>query len=88
MLDDVYLSLPKNDVNKLTATLNIPNLIKAPLDRGTQIGTYVVKLKGEIIAEYPAVALVAVKNGNFFSRISDQISMYFNIISAKSVAKS
>ena len=88
LLDDVYLSLPKNDINKLTATLNIPNLIKAPLDSGTQIGTYVVKLKGEIIAEYPAVALVTVKNGNFFSRISDQISMYFNIISAKSVAKS
>lgn len=85
--NDVYLSLPKNDINKLTATLNIPNLIKAPLEKGSPIGTYVIKLKGEVIAEYPAIALAAVKSGNFFSRISDKISIYFNIISGKNFKK-
>lgn len=86
--EDVYLSLPKNDINKLTATLNIPNLIKAPLEKGSPIGTYIVKLKGEVIAEYPAVALSTVNNGNFLSRVSDKISMYFNVISGKHLTKS
>ncbi len=85
---DVYLSLPKNDINKLTATLNIPNLIKAPLEKGSPIGTYVVKIKGEVIAEYPAVALYTVKNGNFFTRISDKISMYFNVIASEKISNS
>jgi len=83
LVDDVYLSLPKNDINKLTASLHIPNLIKAPVEKGFQIGTYVVKLKGEIVAEYPAVALATIKHGNFLSRVSDKISMYLNVISGK-----
>ena len=77
---DVYLSLLKNDINKLTASLNIPKLIKAPLNKGETIGTYTVKLKEEIIAEYPAVALNAIKKGNLLSRISDQIVMYYNVL--------
>ena len=77
---DVFLPLLKNDINKITASLNIPKLIKAPLSKGDTIGTYVVKLKEEIIAEYPAVALNSVKKGNFFNRFSDQVIMYYNVL--------
>ena len=77
---DVFLPLLKNDINKITASLNIPKLIKAPLSKGETIGTYVVKLKEEIIAEYPAVALTSVKKGNFFNRFSDQVIMYYNVL--------
>jgi D-alanyl-D-alanine carboxypeptidase (penicillin-binding protein 5/6) len=80
---DVYLSLLKNDINKLTASLNIPKLIKAPLNKGEKIGTYTVKLKEKIIAEYPAITLNAVKKGNLLSRISDQIIMYYNVLFGK-----
>ncbi len=77
---DVFLPLLKNDINKITASLNIPKLIKAPLSKGDTIGTYVVKLKEEIIAEYPAVALNSVKKGNLFNRCSDQVIMYYNVL--------
>lgn len=80
LLEDVYISLPKHDINKLTTSLNIPNIIKAPLLQGTSIGKYIVKLKDEIIAEYPVIALSTVGNGHFFSRVSDQVSIYFNVI--------
>ena len=80
LLNDVYLSLLKNDINQLKVSLNIPKLIKAPLDQGQVIGTYVVKLKEEVIAEYPLIALNTVKKGNIFSRISDQIVMYYNVL--------
>ena len=81
--EDIYLALPKTEVNKLTATLNIPNLIKAPLKKGDKIGIYVLKLKNEVIAEYPAVSLSTVSKGSFFTRFSEQILMYFDSIFSK-----
>ncbi len=88
LLEDVYISLAKNDINKLTASLSIPSVIKAPLLEGTPIGKYIIKLRGEIIAEYPAVALNTVHNGHFFSRVTDRISMYFNVMTANNSTKS
>lgn len=78
--NDVYLSLLKNDISKVTASLSIPKLIKAPLSKGEVLGSYVVKLKDEIIAEYPVISLDTIKKGNLLNRIFDKISMYYNIL--------
>lgn len=77
---DAYVPLLRNDINKLTASLSIPKLIKAPLNQGDVIGSYVVKLKDTVVAEYPAVVLTAVKKGNLLNRISDQLIMYYHMV--------
>jgi D-alanyl-D-alanine carboxypeptidase (penicillin-binding protein 5/6) len=85
---DTYLSIPKQDLNRVKATLTIPNVIKAPIKQGSPVGTYVIKLHDEIIAEYPAVSLSSVKPGNLFAKIKDQLIIYFNMISGNNVANS
>lgn len=80
LINDVHVSMLKNNVNKVTTSLNIPKIIKAPLNKGQVVGTYVVKLKDEILVEYPAIALNTVKKGNLFNKISDKVIMYYHIV--------
>lgn len=80
LINDVHVSMLKNNVNKVTTSLNIPKIIKAPLNKGQVVGTYVVKLKDEILAEYPAIALNTVKKGNLFNKISDKVIMYYHLV--------
>lgn len=78
--NDVYVSLLKNNANKITTSLHIPNIIKAPLNKGAIIGNYIVRLHNETIAEYPVISLGSVKKGNLFKKISDKVAMYYSLV--------
>lgn len=78
--NDVYVSMLKNNINKINTSLNIPNIIKAPLNKGSVIGNYIVKSQNEIIADYPVIVLSSVKKGNLLKKISDKVAMYYSLV--------
>ncbi|WP_129138741.1 D-alanyl-D-alanine carboxypeptidase family protein [Modicisalibacter coralii] len=75
--DALYLTVPKGRRDEMTAKLNIPETIKAPVQAGQQLGTLQVKLGEEVIREEPLVALQSVEQGGFFKRIWDAVLLFF-----------
>lgn len=75
---DIYVTIPQGKYNDLDAVIAINAPVKAPLQKGQNIGKVTVKLGGELVAEQPLVSLDTIEQGGFFNRISDYISLRFH----------
>ncbi len=68
---DLYVTIPHGQFNKLDISLSIPKIIKAPMEKGTSIGTYKIALHDKTIVEQPIIALDTIKTGGLWNRIKD-----------------
>ncbi len=68
---DVYLTLPKGDVNKLKAELEYNGDLLAPIAQDQVVGTLLYKVDGKVVKETELVALEPVEEGGIFKRIID-----------------
>ena len=74
---DQYVSLPKNEAQKLKLTLQATEPLLAPVARGQHVGTVNVTLEGKPVGEYPLVALGDVPPAGFFGRLWDTLRLWF-----------
>ncbi|EJB8570230.1 D-alanyl-D-alanine carboxypeptidase [Vibrio parahaemolyticus] len=68
---DVYLTLPKGDVNKLKAEVEYNGDLLAPIAQDQVVGTLLYKVDGKVVKESELVALEPVEEGGIFKRIMD-----------------
>ncbi|MGL1264218.1 serine hydrolase [Vibrio parahaemolyticus] len=68
---DVYLTLPKSDVNKLKAEVEYSGDLLAPIAQDQVVGTLLYKVDGKVVKETELVALEPVEEGGIFKRIMD-----------------
>ncbi|MBM4858451.1 D-alanyl-D-alanine carboxypeptidase [Vibrio parahaemolyticus] len=68
---DVYLTLPKGDVNKLKAEVEYNGDLLAPIAQDQVVGTLLYKVDGKVVKETGLVALEPVEEGGIFKRIMD-----------------
>ncbi|HCG8426153.1 TPA: D-alanyl-D-alanine carboxypeptidase [Vibrio parahaemolyticus] len=68
---DVYLTLPKSDVNKLKAEVEYNGDLLAPIAQDQVVGTLLYKVDGKVVKEIELVALEPVEEGGIFKRIMD-----------------
>ncbi|HHG3231700.1 TPA: serine hydrolase [Vibrio parahaemolyticus] len=68
---DVYLTLPKGDVNKLKAEVEYNGDLLAPIAQDQVVGTLRYKVDGKAVKETELVALEPVEEGGIFKRIMD-----------------
>ncbi|EJH2591073.1 D-alanyl-D-alanine carboxypeptidase [Vibrio parahaemolyticus] len=68
---DVYLTLPKSDVNKLKAEVEYNGDLLAPVAQDQVVGTLLYKVDGKVVKEAELVALEPVEEGGIFKRIMD-----------------
>ncbi len=68
---DVYLTLPKGDVNKLKAEVEYNGDLLAPIAQDQVVGTLLYKVDGKVVKETELVALEPVEEGGIFKRIMD-----------------
>ena len=61
----------------LEPSMELPRTIIAPIQKGQQLGTVKVMLEGEVVAERPLVALQAVGEGGFFTRLWDSFWLWW-----------
>ncbi|MEF1191319.1 D-alanyl-D-alanine carboxypeptidase family protein, partial [Vibrio parahaemolyticus] len=66
---DVYLTLPKGDVNKLKAEVEYNGDLLAPIAQDQVVGTLLYKVDGKVVKETELVALEPVEEGGIFKRI-------------------
>lgn len=68
---NVYLTLPKGDVNKLKAEVEYNGDLLAPIAQDQVVGTLLYKVDGKVVKETELVALEPVEEGGIFKRIMD-----------------
>ena len=76
-LNDLYVSPPKGQSDKLKAVLESEQPLFAPIVAGQKIGTMKLALDGKPYAEFPVVALEAVTLAGVLGRGWDSIRLLF-----------
>lgn len=75
-LDDVFISVPQSDADKLKAQYVLANpQIDAPLKKGQELGSINIVDNGKTIKTIPLVALEDVAQGGMFSRLVDYVKL-------------
>ena len=74
---DQYLSLPKNQAQKLKLVPSATDPLLAPLRRGATVGKVSVTLDGKVVGEYPLIALADVPPAGFLGRLWDTFRLWF-----------
>jgi serine-type D-Ala-D-Ala carboxypeptidase (penicillin-binding protein 5/6) len=76
--EDVYLSLPKGQSERLKATMESPQPLIAPISAGQKVGMIKLTLDGKPVGEYPLIALENVELANILGRGWDSLRLLFN----------
>ena len=76
-LNDLYVSLPKGQSDKMTANLESRQPLLAPVGAGQKIGVIKLTLDGKPYAELPVVALQDVALAGVFGRGWDSLRLLF-----------
>jgi D-alanyl-D-alanine carboxypeptidase (penicillin-binding protein 5/6) len=77
LADDLTLTLPKGQLDKLQAGMVLNPQLTAPIAQGDVIGQVQVKLGDEVVHSADLIALETVEEGSFFRRLWDSISLFF-----------
>jgi len=77
LLDDLTLTLPKNQNRKVETRLRIDTPLLAPITIGTVIGTFDLYEGDQRLASRPLVALGAVEQGSWWTRGWDTVHLFF-----------
>ena len=74
---DLYLSLPRGQVDKLKANVESLQPLLAPIASGQQVGTMKLILEGKPFRELPVVALESIPLAGIFGRGWDSLRLMF-----------
>ena len=77
LADDLTLTLPRGQLQKMAATMVLDESVVAPVKKGDRLGVVEVRLVNEVLHTADLVALQDVEEGGFFSRFIDAIRMFF-----------
>ena len=76
--EPIRLTVPRGRYDDLSAVLDIPDDIEAPIAVGDVLGVVRVSLDDEILAERSLMAQTAVAEAGFFSRRGDDFERFFD----------
>ena len=76
--EDVYLSLPKGQSERLKAIIESQQPLIAPISTGQKVGMVKLTLDGKPVAEYPLIALENIELANILGRGWDSLQLLFN----------
>ena len=74
--DEVFVTVPKGEGDKLKVEIVSQQPLLAPLAQGQRVGTLRVAFDGKPLAEYPVVALEAVGPAGLFRRAWDTLRLW------------
>ena len=78
LADDLYVTIPSNRYQDMSASIQVDNAIEAPAHKGDPFGSVVITLDGAVIADVPLVALQDVAEGGLMRRLVDGALILFN----------
>lgn len=75
--NDLYITLPSGQYQKLKASITTNKLIQAPLKKGDVVGNVTVTLSGKSIATQPLIALQDIPRAGIIASLGDRIMLLF-----------
>ena len=78
LLESSYVTLPKNETERLKKIFKLPSDIRAPIKRGDRIGIVELHVENRTILEKPIYALHDIPEGGIVKRLLDHIVRLFH----------
>ena len=75
--DNLYVTIPTGQYQRLNVSTKIPAYIEAPIKKGDKIGDLLVKFDNQIISTQPLYALQSVESGGMYTRMKDSLRLTF-----------
>lgn len=79
--DEVYITIPRGQAESMTATVDVDEIIRAPLQSRQPMGVVNVMLADEVVYSGEVVAMNEVAEGGAFKRFMDWVTLMFSDIS-------
>ena len=76
--DELYVTVPRGQYERLKATMEVDSEIIAPVAKGDTKGLVKIMLGEDLTTERPLVALESVEAGSLWKQLLDQVKLYFN----------
>ena len=77
LANDLTMTLPRGQLDKLQATMTFTPELTAPIQQGDVVGKVEVSLDGQVVQSSDLIALQTIEEGGLFSRIWDSIRLFF-----------
>ena len=77
LAQDLTMTLPRGQVEKLQAVMSFNGTLTAPIRQGDVVGKVEVKLDDKVVRSTDLVALETVEEGGLFRRFWDSIRLFF-----------
>lgn len=78
LAENFSVTMPKGQAGDIKTQISVQPNLNAPLQKGQVVGKLIATMDGKVIAEKPLVALQAVEEAGFFSRMIDHIKQFFS----------
>lgn len=75
--EPVHLTFPRGEYDQLSASIDHPDALTAPVSLAAPIGTLSIKLGDRLLYENQLHSLTAVEEAGFFKRLSDSVKSIF-----------
>lgn len=78
LAESMAVTLPRGQGENVKTQIVVNPAMNAPIQKGQVIGKLVATLDGKMLTEKPLVALEAVEEAGFFSRMMDHVKIFFS----------
>ena len=75
--DEVYITIPRGQAEAMSASMELDEVITAPLAQGQVMGTINVVLEDDLLYQGEVIALQSVERAGIFKRFIDWITLMF-----------
>ena len=76
--EEVYITIPRGQAEAMTATVDVDEIIRAPLDKSQIMGVVRVVLNDDILYQGDVIAMQEVERGGVLKRFIDWLSLFFS----------
>ena len=76
--EEVYITIPRGQADAMTATVDVDEIIRAPLDKSQIMGVVRVVLNDNILYQGDVIAMQEVERGGVLKRFIDWLSLFFS----------
>ena len=80
LTEPLVVTVPRGRYGALKSSMQIPQQLMGPIEKGQKIGTVNVTLDGKPVAQAPLVALGAVERAGFFKRLWDDLLLWWKSV--------
>ncbi len=76
--EEVYVTIPRGQSESMQATVDVEEVIRAPLNNGQIMGVVNVTLDNDIIYSGDVIAMQEIQQGGVFKRFVDWLTLFFS----------